>query len=125
MGDFYKKVEMCCLWWYVKAEIAKYVSTHAAIVRKLKGKAEQVQSSDFTPTIEYARGWPLLFDHELDLKLRTMIIALQLADTGINIHVVRCVLNGLVPVDPKTFGRYIDFQVTRSWVRSLWSFCRM
>lgn len=40
----------------MKAEIAKYVFIHAAVVIKLKGKAEQGQSSDFTPTIENARG---------------------------------------------------------------------
>lgn len=37
-----------------KQEIEKYASTHAATVRKLKGKAKQAQSSDFTPTIENA-----------------------------------------------------------------------
>ena len=50
-----------------------------------------------------------------------MIITLQTAGVGINIHVVRSVLNGLVPTNPKNFGRYTDFQVSQSWVRSLHS----
>lgn len=37
----------------------------------------------------------------------------------INVHVYRGVLKGLVPANPKFFGRYINFQVSRSLVRSL------
>ena len=68
-----------------KQEIAKYASTKgfAAVTRKfkpnenmmhpwvkkyqenLKEKSKQGQSSDFTPTIENARGRPLLLDEEL------------------------------------------------------------
>ena len=50
-----------------------------------------------------------------------MIITLQTAGVGINIHAVRSVLNGLVPTNPKNFARYTDFQVSQSWVRSLHS----
>ena len=52
-----------------------------------------------------------------------MIKALQAAGAGINIHVIRDVLNDLVCARPKEFGRYIDLQVSRSSFRSL--YCRM
>ena len=76
---------------------------------KLKEKAKQGQSTDFTPTIRNAGGQPLPLDEELDLKLHTMIITLQKAGTYIDVHVVRGVLNGLVCTNPEKCGRHIDF----------------
>ena len=78
------------------------------------------ESSGFAPKIGQVRCRPLLLDSELDLKLRTMLITLRTAGAGINIHVVTGVQNGLVRANPEMFGKYVDFQVTRSWVRSLY-----
>ena len=63
------------------------------------------------------RGRPLLLDAELDLKLRSIIVALRIAGAGINIHIV---LMGLVQWNPKKLGKYLNFYVSRSWVRSLY-----
>ena len=62
--------------------------------------------------IRHPRGRPLLLDDYL--KLRTMIVTLRTADASVNVHIIRGVLNDLVRVSLKKFGRYIDFQVSRS-----------
>ena len=49
-----------------------------------------------------------------------MLSSLRLAGAGINIHVVRGVLNGLIRANPIKFGKYVNFKVTRSWTRSLY-----
>ena len=49
-----------------------------------------------------------------------MLVNLRIAGAGINIHVVSGVLNGLIRANPERFGKYMDFKVTRSWVRSLY-----
>ena len=48
-----------------------------------------------------------------------MIISLRTAGEGINQHVVKGVLIGLVQSCPEKFGKYNNFEVTRSWVSSL------
>ena len=48
-----------------------------------------------------------------------MIISLRTAGEGINQHVVKGVLIGLVQSCPEKFGNYNNFEVTRSWVSSL------
>ena len=58
-------------------------------------------------------------DVGLDSKLRAIIISLRTAGAGINQHVVRGVLIGLVQSYPEKFGKYVKFEVTRSWLRSL------
>ena len=45
-------------------------------------------------------------DEELDLKLHTLVIILQTANAGLNVHIFRGVLNGLVYANPEEFGRY-------------------
>ena len=62
----------------------------------------------------------MLLDVGLDSKLRAMIISLRTAGAWINQHVVRRVLIGLVQSYPEKFGKYINFEVTRSWVRSVY-----
>ena len=49
-----------------------------------------------------------------------MLVKLRLADAGINIHVVSGVLNGLIRANPERFGKYMEFEVTRSWAQSLY-----
>ena len=85
----------------------------------LKAKKNNGESSGFAPKIGQVRSRPLLLDNELDLKPCTML-TLRTAGAGINIHVVTGVVNGLVRANPEKFGKYVDFQVTRSWVRSLY-----
>ena len=56
-----------------------------------------------------------------------MILSLRTAGVGINQHVVRGVLICLVRSYLEKFGKYVNFEVTRSWVRSLYQrmkFCR-
>ena len=54
---------------------------------------------------------------ELGLKLPSMIISLRAVGVGINIHVARGVLMGLVQPNPEKFD---NFHVSRSWFRSLY-----
>ena len=62
----------------------------------------------------------MLIEEELDLNLHSVLINLQTAGATINIHVVSVVLNGLICTNPERFGKYMDFKVTKSWVRSLY-----
>ena len=62
----------------------------------------------------------MLIEEELDLNLHSVLINLQTAGATINIHVVSVVLNGLIRTNPERFGKYMDFKVTKSWVRSLY-----
>ena len=133
---------MLCYGEKEKQEIAKYAVEHghAAAVRKFKKKfpslnestvrpwvkrykenlKEKKKSNDESPLkIGHTRGRPLLLDVELDLKLRSMVLSLRTAGDSINQHVVRGVLMGLVRSNPEKFGKYINFEVTRSWIRSL------
>ena len=57
---------------------------------------------------------------ELDQKLRAMIVNLGTAGAVINIHVVSGVLAGIVRSNLEKFGQFSDFEVTRSWVHSLY-----
>ena len=66
------------------------------------------------------RGTPILLDAELDLKLCSMVLSLCAAGSGINIHFVRGILMGLLQSNPEKFGKYLNFDVSRSWVRSLY-----
>ena len=70
-------------------------------------------------TIGRVRGQPLFIEEILDLKLSSMLVNLQRASAGINIHVVSGVLNGFFCTNPERFGKYIYFKLTRSWVQSL------
>ena len=71
-------------------------------------------------TIGRVRGRLLLIEEVLNLKLRSLLVNLRTAGAGINIHLIFCVLNGLICVNPERFGKYMDFKVTRSWVQSLY-----
>ena len=62
----------------------------------------------------------MLIKKVADHKLRSMLVNLPIADPGINIHVVSGVLNGLIRANSERFGKYMNFKVTRSWVRSLY-----
>ena len=73
-----------------------------------------------TPKIGKPRGRPLYLEEELDTKVRSMLVSLRVAGGGINIHVVRGVLNGLIRENPVKYGKYLEFKVTRSWTRSLY-----
>ena len=66
------------------------------------------------------RGKPTILSKELDQKLRAMIINLRTARAVINIHVVRDVLAGIVRSNLEKIGQLSDFEVPRSWVRSLY-----
>ena len=66
------------------------------------------------------RGRPTLLSSELDAKLRAMIQHMRISGAPINIHTVRGILAGLVHSDVERYGHYLDFQVTRVWVASLY-----
>lgn len=127
-----------------KQDIAKYAAQFGttAAIRKFKHRFPNLNESTVRPWLKrykenlkekkkakndnialkigQTRGRPLLLDAELDLKLRSMIVSLRRAGAGINIHVVRGVLMGLVQSNPEKFGKYVNFDVSRSWVRSLY-----
>ena len=87
---------------------------------KVKKKKKKAKNENITVKIIQTRGRRLLFDTELDLKLRSMIVALRTAGAGINMHVVSGVLVGLVQSKPEIFGKYLNFHISRSWFRSLY-----
>ena len=100
----------------IKYTMHPWVKSHQNSIQEQKKKGEiSVQS-----TIRRVRGQPLLIEEVLDLKLRLMLVNLRTAGTAINIHVVSGVLNGLIRANPERFRKYMDFKVTRSWVRSLY-----
>ena len=127
-----------------KQEVAKYaiMSGATASIRKFRQKfphltestvrpwvksykkslkeQKKVNSANIAPRVGKPRGRPLLLEEELDTKIRSMLSSLRLAGAGINIHVVRGVLNGLIRANPIKFGKYVNFKVTRSWTRSLY-----
>ena len=82
-------------------------------------KEKRKTNKEVALKIGQTRGRPLLLDVVLDSKLRAMIISLKSAGAGINQHAVRGVLIGLVQSYPEKFGKYVNFEVTRSWLRSL------
>ena len=84
------------------------------------GAKEKKNSNEIALKIGKPRGRPLLLEEELDHKLWSMLTSLRLAGAGINIHVIRGVLNGLVWANPVKYGKYVEFNVTRSWTRSLY-----
>ena len=83
-------------------------------------KQKKMGVSSVEPKIGKSRGRPLILDEALDLKSRSMLVKLQLAGAGINIHVVSGVLNGLIRANPERFGKYMEFKVTRPWAQSLY-----
>ena len=94
-------------------------STVRPWVKKLK--LEMKTNQDATSiSIGVKRGRPILLSDELDCKLRTILVNLRTAGSELNIHVVRGVLMGLIRSNPSQFGVYMDFAVTKPWVRSLY-----
>ena len=92
-----------------------WVKSRKKVIQEQKKKGQtNVQS-----TTGRVRGRPFLIEEVLDLKLLSMFVNLRAAGASINIHVVSGVLNGLIRVNPERFGKYMDFKVTRSWVRPL------
>ena len=88
--------------------------------KKSLQEQKSVNPSNVVPKIGKPKGRPLLLEEELDIKLRSMLTSLRLAGAGINIHIVRGVLNGLIRANPDKFGKFVEFKVTRSWTRSLY-----
>ena len=87
----------------------------------MKGK-KKAKNENYYLKIGQTRGRPLVLDAELDLKLRSnpSIVSLCTPGAGKNINVVSGVLMGLVQSNPKTSGKYLNFHVSCSWVRSLY-----
>ena len=62
------------------------------------------------------RRKPLLFDNELDHKLLSTIVFLcQVGAGNNNRHAVNGILIGQVQYIEERFGKYINFNITRSW----------
>ena len=77
-----------------------------------KGKANKEVALKINQTL----GRPFLFDVGLNWKLWVMNISLGKAGAGINQHVAKRVLIGIVQSYPEKFGIYANFEVTQSWV---------
>ena len=77
-----------------------------------------------TPThaivLSKKRGRPLYLSNELDSKLQQFLKNLRKAGGGVNIHVVKGVLMGLIKSDLRAYGSLVDFQVTEGWLKSLY-----
>ena len=88
-----------------------------------KKAEEKIDDDDLN--IGLKDGRPTLLSFELDAKLRTMIQNMRISGAPINIHTVRGVQAGLVCSDVEKYGQYLDFQVTRPWMRSLCNHIKM
>ena len=120
-----------------KKRIAQYAAENGTVaaIRHFRSDFPKLRHSTIAPwiknyrkmlhdpcktTIGKKRGRPTYLSKELDQKLRSMIINLRTAGADINIHVVRGVLAGLIRSNVKKYGAFMDFPVTRTWVRSLY-----
>ena len=83
-------------------------------------KENRKANKEVTLKIGQTCGRPLILDVWLNSKLWGMIISLSTAATRVNQHVVRGVLIGLVQAYRRKFGKYVNLEVTQSWVRSLY-----
>ena len=90
---------------------------HTTIIPWVK-KYEQMLRDPLVTTIGVKRGRPTYLSAELDQKVRAMIINVRTAGSEINIYVVKGVLAGRSNITK--YGAFLDFPVTRSWVRSLY-----
>lgn len=90
------------------------------MAKEIQKVLKEKRASDVPVLIGKKSGRPLILDEELDTKLRSMLTSLRTASAGINIHVIRGVLMGLIESNPDKFGKFINFEVTRTWVRSLY-----
>ena len=70
--------------------------------------------------ISETRGRPLLLPNELDRKLRTFITSTRTAGGTINKHVIYGILMGLIKSDLRSYGRYLDFVISKGWLQSLY-----
>ena len=100
-----------------ESTVRPWVKSHKKSIQEQKKKKVEtsVQSA-----IGRVRSRQLLIEEVLDLKLRSILVNLRIAGAGTNIHVVSGILNGLICPKPGRFGKYMDFKMTRSWVRSLY-----
>ena len=119
-----------------KQEIAIFASEHgyADAVRKFKKKFPTITEITIRPWIKrykenlieqrkankevalkigQTRGRPFSLDAGLDWKLWAMITSLRTAGAGINQHVVRRILIGLVQSYPEKLGKYVNFEITQ------------
>ena len=62
----------------------------------------------------------MILPSDLDHKLQSMVVNLKTAGTKTNNHVVQGILARLIRSNPAAYGRYLEFKVTRDWVRSLY-----
>ena len=58
---------------------------------------------------------------ELDEKLRLLITNMRTTGGTINKHVIYGILMGLIRADISRYGGYLDFTVTKVWLKSLYS----
>ena len=73
--------------------------------KSIKEQKKLNPTAQVTPKIGKPRGRLLYLEEELDTKLRSMLTSLRVAGAGINIHVVRGVLNGLIPANPVKYRK--------------------
>ena len=66
------------------------------------------------------RGRPLYLPTMLDSKLQKFLKNLRKAGGGVNRHVVKGVLMGLIKSDLEAYGSLLDFHVSEGWIRSLY-----
>ena len=83
------------------------------------------QQTEENIIIGLKRGRPTLYHLNSMQKMRTMIQNFRISGAPINIHTVHGVLAGLVRSDVEKYGQYLDFQVKRPWVRSLYHRTKM
>ena len=91
-------------------------------MKRYEASTNPTNPSTANPNVKIGskRGRPLYLSAELDQKLRAMIVNLRAAGAEINIHVVKGVLAWLICSNTVKYGQFLEFPVTRSWVRSLY-----
>ena len=78
------------------------------------------ENSDASHVLSKKRGRPLYLPTILDSKLQKFLKNLRKAWGGVNRHVVKGVLMGLIKSDLEAYGSLLDFYVSEGWIRSLY-----
>ena len=86
-----------------------------------KYKEEITDKRENPSIISQTRGRPLLLPVELDKKLCIFITNIRTTGRTINKHVIYGFLMGLIKADMTRYGGYLDFTVTKGWLKSLYS----
>ena len=94
-------------------------STVRPWVKKYKSELKQ-RPLCLAPIIGVKSGRPTMLQEELDAKLCKTVLSWRISGAVINSTTIRGILMGLIRADLLKYGQYLDFEVTRSFVNSVY-----